>query len=30
MAYIMFFDTGDWIRSARSNREHRIIFAPKN
>jgi regulator of sigma E protease len=28
MVYIAFFDTGDWIRSARANREEHIIFAP--
>jgi regulator of sigma E protease len=28
MVYIMFFDTGDWIRSARDNREQPIVFAP--
>jgi len=28
MVYIMFFDTGDWIRSAWSNREVTIKFAP--
>ena len=30
MLWIAFFDTGDWIRSARANREQQIIFAPKN
>lgn len=30
MAYIMFFDTSDWIRSARQDRDVPIIFAPKN
>jgi len=30
MLWIAFFDTGDWIRSARGNRDHRIVFAPKN
>jgi regulator of sigma E protease len=31
MAYIMFFDTGDWIRSARKERnaDQPIVFAPK-
>jgi regulator of sigma E protease len=29
MLYIAFFDTGDWIRSNRDNREQQIIFAPK-
>jgi len=28
MIYIAFFDTGDWIRSARADREVPIIFAP--
>jgi Zn-dependent protease len=28
MIYIMFFDTGDWIRSAWSDREVQVIFAP--
>jgi regulator of sigma E protease len=27
MAYIMFFDTGDWIRSVRSDRDVPVIFA---
>lgn len=30
MVFIAFFDTGDWIRSARANREVPVIFAPKN
>jgi regulator of sigma E protease len=30
MLWIAFFDTGDWIRSARADREQKIIFAPKN
>ena len=31
MVYIMFFDTGDWIRSARKDRaEQTPVFAPKN
>lgn len=30
MIWIAFFDTGDWIRSARADREQKIIFAPKN
>lgn len=29
MLWIAFFDTGDWIRSARADREHKIVFAPK-
>ena len=28
MVYIMFFDTGDWWRSAHSEREQTVIFAP--
>jgi regulator of sigma E protease len=28
MVYIMFFDTGDWIRSAHADREVPVIFAP--
>jgi regulator of sigma E protease len=28
MVYIMFFDTGDWLRSARDDRESVIVFAP--
>jgi regulator of sigma E protease len=28
MVYIAFFDTGDWLRSARSDRGQAIIFAP--
>jgi regulator of sigma E protease len=28
MVYIAFFDTGDWLRSARNDREPAIIFAP--
>jgi regulator of sigma E protease len=30
MLYITFFDTGDWIRSARKNHEEPMVFAPKN
>lgn len=30
MLWIAFFDTGDWIRSARADREQKVIFAPKN
>lgn len=30
MLWIAFYDAGDWIRSARKNRDHQIIFAPKN
>jgi regulator of sigma E protease len=29
MVFIAFFDTGDWIRSARNNREQPVVFAPK-
>jgi regulator of sigma E protease len=29
MLFIAFFDTGDWLRSARSDRESPMIFAPK-
>ncbi|HEV2391694.1 MAG TPA: RIP metalloprotease RseP [Verrucomicrobiae bacterium] len=29
MLFIAFFDTGDWVRSARSNHEQPIVFAPK-
>ena len=29
MVWIAFFDTGDWIRSARADREQKVIFAPK-
>lgn len=29
MLFIAFFDTGDWVRSARKNREQPIQFAPK-
>ena len=28
MIYIAFFDTGDWLRSARNNHEEPVIFAP--
>ena len=28
MIYIAFFDTGDWLRSARANHEDHVIFAP--
>jgi regulator of sigma E protease len=30
MLFIAFFDTGDWVRSARSDREQPVVFAPKN
>ena len=30
MVFIAFFDTGDWVRSARRDREQPIVFAPKN
>ncbi len=29
MLFIAFFDTGDWVRSARKNHEEPIVFAPK-
>jgi len=28
MIFILFYDTGDWVRSARADREEKIIFAP--
>jgi regulator of sigma E protease len=28
MLYIAFFDTGDWVRSARADRDQQVIFAP--
>ena len=28
MVYIMFFDTGDWFRSAWSNQDVKVVFAP--
>jgi regulator of sigma E protease len=28
MLFITFFDTGDWIRSARNNHEQPMVFAP--
>jgi regulator of sigma E protease len=30
MLFIAFYDTGDWVRSARRNREEPVVFAPKN
>lgn len=30
MIFIAFFDTGDWVRSARAEREQPVVFAPKN
>ena len=30
MLFIAFFDTGDWVRSARRNHEEPVVFAPKN
>lgn len=30
MLFIAFFDTGDWIRSGRENRDRPVVFAPKN
>ncbi len=29
MLFLAFFDTGDWVRSARKNHEEPIVFAPK-
>ena len=29
MIYIAFFDTGDWLRSARADREAPVVFAPQ-
>lgn len=29
MLFLFFFDAGDWLRSARNNREEPIVFAPK-
>jgi len=29
MIYIAFFDTGDWLRSARADREVPVVFAPQ-
>jgi hypothetical protein len=29
MLFIAFFDTGDWVRSARRDREESMVFAPK-
>jgi regulator of sigma E protease len=29
MLFIMFYDTGDWVRSARQDREQPVVFAPK-
>ena len=30
MLFIMFFDAGDWLRSARNDREVPVVFAPHN
>jgi regulator of sigma E protease len=30
MIFIAFYDTGDWVRSARNNREEPLVFAPKS
>jgi regulator of sigma E protease len=30
MLFIAFFDTGDWVRSARRNRDEPLVFAPKH
>jgi regulator of sigma E protease len=29
MLFIAFFDTGDWVRSARKNHQEPVVFAPK-
>ncbi|HZL14058.1 MAG TPA: RIP metalloprotease RseP [Verrucomicrobiae bacterium] len=29
MLYIAFFDTGDWVRSARANQDQQVIFPPQ-
>jgi len=29
MLFLAFFDTGDWVRSARSNHDQPLVFAPK-
>jgi hypothetical protein len=29
MLYIAFFDTGDWVRSARADHEQPMVFAPQ-
>ena len=29
MLFLAFFDTGDWVRSARQTREEPMVFAPK-
>jgi regulator of sigma E protease len=30
MLFLAFFDTGEWVRSARKDRDEPIVFAPKN
>jgi regulator of sigma E protease len=30
MLFIAFYDTGDWVRSAQSERDQPVLFAPKN
>jgi regulator of sigma E protease len=30
MIFIAFYDTGDWVRSARNNRDEPMVFAPKS
>jgi regulator of sigma E protease len=30
MLFLTFFDSGDWIRSARQDREQPVVFAPKH
>jgi regulator of sigma E protease len=30
MLFIAFFDTGDWVRSARQDRQESVVFSPKS
>jgi regulator of sigma E protease len=30
MVFICFYDTTDWVRSARKSREQPVVFAPRN
>jgi hypothetical protein len=30
MLFIAFFDTGDWVRSAKKDHEEVMVFAPRN
>jgi hypothetical protein len=30
MLFLAFFDTGDWVRSARKSHEEPVVFAPKH